>query len=114
MKAHDFVERGEAAMVVYTDGSNLVIEGDGSGQISDLAININMEVEKVIIYWDEDDGAPAIYTARYAGVESYEGGDGFTVLFDAAEYEGDPEGDWYDFAPGAAYDVQYIQPAPPA
>ena len=130
MEAHNFVERGESALVVFTREGAFEMDDDGKGFISNLPINIHEEIDRVILFvagaagahdadgadrWedeeDDEQGENQIWVADYAGVDGAEGA-GFIVLFERAVYAGATDAEWSSFAGTGDTPIRYIQPPP--
>lgn len=109
MNAHDFVNEGESALVIYTESD--LIQDDGSGLTGPLTVNIHLEVDKLIIYRRDED-AGLVYLAEFAGFEEAEGADGFRARFSDAEWIGETDATWFTFSGRSDTTPFHVQPNP--
>lgn len=112
MNAHDLVDVGQSALVLYSD-SELSFD-NGGGLTETLTVNIHLTVDKVIIYRqdseDEEDGS--IYVADFVRFEETEDGDGFRVRFANTEKVGTAGASWFVFSGRSDTGTFHIQPSP--
>ena len=126
MEAHDFVEMGESAVVVFTREGAFEMNDAGSGLIPNLPINIHQEIDRVILFVAGAQAAAEheeeaeergdaeenrIFVADYAGIDESEDV-GFTLLFEEADFVGATDSEWSAFAGTGSSPVRYIQPSP--
>lgn len=112
MNAHDLVDVGESALVIYTD-SDLPLD-NAEGLTDALTVNIHLAVDKVIIYRqdDEDEDEGTVYVADFVGFEEAEGEDGFRVRFANAERVGEAGTNWFAFSGRSDTATFHLQPSP--
>ena len=112
MNAHDLVNVGQSALVIYT-ASELILD-DGSGLTAPLTVNIHLEVDKLIIYRQHEEGEDSglVYQADFVRFEEAEAADGFRVRFANADWLGEAEVDWFSFSGRSDTAPFHIQPSP--
>ena len=112
MNAHELVNVGESALVVYDNGE-LDLD-DGSGLTGPLTVNIHLEVDKLIIYrrHEEDDENGLVYVADFVRFEEAEAADGFRARFADVARLGEAEASWFSFSGRSDTAPFHIQPNP--
>lgn len=116
MKAKDILEEEETAVVIFTDGLNLVINDDGSGESGVWVVKKNLSVEKVIIYLkNKTENINKVYLGDFSHLESSEVKDlehRFIIVFNNLELKGTTEETWNGFTnsnQGAVNPIRYIK-----
>lgn len=113
MKARDFINAGEKAVVIFTHGPHFEHGLDGSGSTENWRVNRYRAVDRVIICLRDDEAhTNAVYVADYAGVGEAEGEGRFQIQFTKLNHVGYTSNDWAEFAesaPSARNPVRYLQ-----
>ena len=108
MKAQSLLEAGQTAVAVFTKGSNLNLNADGTGTTGDWKVRGDLDVDKVIIYHRRDQDSNEIYLADFDGVT--EAGEGRrTIHFVNAMLKDSTGKSWKEFAATGQSPVKYIR-----
>ncbi len=109
MKARDFIQPGEAIMVVFTHGIHFEIYDDSTGSTGEWEIDPNRSVDRVLIYRRNDElKTNTLYIANHAGVKPANREGRHTIQLTHVQYVGATSKNWVEFAEGGAYPVRYL------
>jgi hypothetical protein len=115
MKAADILKPNETAILVFTDGRNLVIDPSGTSESGVWVIKKNLSVEKVIIYFrNKSKNVNEIYLGDFTGLIPSKIKDlehRFVVKFENNEFKGTTDENWNGFTGakrGAVNPIRYI------
>lgn len=116
MKAKNTLSKNETAVMIFTDGRNLVINDDGTGESGVWVVKKDLFVDKVIIYLrNKSKNSNEIFVGDFRHLEKsnlkgYERR--FRILFNNLEYKGTTDENWNGFTEtkrGAVSPIKYIK-----
>ncbi len=116
MKAKEMVDLGHTAMMIFTDGRNLIINNDGTGSSGVWRINKNSTPDKVIVYFrNREKDQNEIYIGDFVQLlpsteKAYP--NRFVVEFVDMKFKGFTDLNWNEFtgtSQGAVSPVKYIK-----
>lgn len=109
MKARDFIQPGEAIMVVFTHGIHFDIYDDSTGSTGEWEIDPNRLVDRVLIYLRNDESKTnTLYIANHAGVELAKREGRHNIQLTHVQYVGVTSENWVEFAEGGSNPIRYL------
>lgn len=110
MKARDFIKPGENVLVIFTKGTDLTLQPDGStGTTGEWDINPDRLVNRVIIYQRNDETSTnTLYIANRAGVEPAERAGRYNIKLEHVQYIGTTSSNWNEFAEAGTNPIRYL------
>ena len=109
MKAAQLLQEGENALVLFTGGTDLDIEPDGTGLTGRWKVDPDRVPDRIILYVrPEGSNTADIFTAINTGVAPSEIEGRSWIFLSNITNVGSTDVDWFEFAQGGQNPVRYI------
>lgn len=110
MKARDLVDQNESAIVIFTDGTHLHLNADGTGTTGYWVINPGRTVDKVIIYHRrQSSDANDVYIGNYSDVAASPEDGRYNINLIGLRFVGSTTANWHEFAESGTNPIRYFE-----
>jgi hypothetical protein len=106
--ASELLQVGQSALVLFTDGNQLVLQPDGTGSTGNWRLDDDFECDKVIIYW-RTDTANKVHLGDFIATRSSPERNRRVVVFRNMSLLGVTDSNWFQFANGSQLPNQVIE-----
>lgn len=109
MKAIDFIQPGESALVIFNKGKHFLINADKTGHSGYWVLNPDRRIDKVIIYVrNQQVKVNQVYVAEPGGVERRSDDGRYLIHLAGIKHVGTTDNSWPIFCEGGQNPVRYL------
>lgn len=109
MKAIDFVQPGEIALVIFNKGKHFLINADKTGQSGYWVLNPDRHIDKVIVYVrNQQVRVNQVYVAKHTGIERQADSGRYLIRLNGIEHVGTTDNSWPVFSDGGQNPTRYL------
>lgn len=110
MKARDLITQQESAIVIFTDGTHLHMNTDGTGTTGYWVINPERTVDKVIIYHRrQSSDVNDVYIGNYLDVIASPEEGRYNINLTGLHLVDSTKANWHEFAESGANPIRYFE-----